>query len=70
MYAVLDVAEQVRLGDSSRDLLAGIADRAEQPDVAERSITKMLMNRAVVEKYFYSEEHWGQISQHAGQVPV
>jgi hypothetical protein len=58
MYAVLDIADQIRLAPDGAAAMARIPDAAESPDVAERSVTRMLMNRAVVEEYFYSEEYW------------
>jgi len=60
MYAALDVAEQVRLAPAGVNALAQIPNVQEKPDTGERSVTKMLMNRSVVEQYFYSEEFWRQ----------
>jgi hypothetical protein len=58
MYAALDVADQVRLGESRGDTLAGIADASEKPSVQERSVTKMIMNRSEAERYLYSDDYW------------
>lgn len=58
MYAALDVAEQVRSTSGGANPLAGIAEAAESPSVAERSLTRMIMNRAETQRYFYSEQFW------------
>ncbi|MDA2925859.1 hypothetical protein MYX78_01280 [Acidobacteria bacterium AH-259-G07] len=58
MYAALDVAEQIRLADEETDPLASISNASEKPAIQERSVTRMIMNRAVAEKYFYSEQYW------------
>ncbi len=58
MYGALEVSEHVRLSRADSDPLAGIANAQEKPASKVRSITRMLMNRAVVEKYFDSEEFW------------
>lgn len=58
MYAALEVAERVRLSPSPESPLAGVENAAEKPSVRFRSVARMLMNRAVVEEYFYSEDYW------------
>lgn len=58
MYAVYDITEQIRLASDGHEALARIPDTVESPDVEVRSVTRMLMNRAVVEEYFYSEDYW------------
>ncbi|MGH9161373.1 MAG: hypothetical protein ACRD2X_15495, partial [Vicinamibacteraceae bacterium] len=58
MYAVHDIADQIRLAADGAEALARIPDASESPDVNVRSVTKMLMNRAVVEEYLYSEDYW------------
>ena len=58
MYAALDVAEQISESTSAADPFAAVRNVVERPSVAERSVTKMLMNRAVTEQFFYSNEHW------------
>lgn len=58
MYAALDVAEQIRLSAAGANPLSAVENAREKPDVRERSVTRMLMNRSEVERYLYSEQFW------------
>lgn len=58
MYAVHEVADHVRLSRDGANALASIPNAVEKPNVAVRSMSRMLMNRAVVEEYLYSQEFW------------
>ncbi|HWB86283.1 MAG TPA: hypothetical protein VG675_19220 [Bryobacteraceae bacterium] len=58
MYALLDVADQIRLAAPGRDPLASIANASERPHLKERSVTKMIMNRSEAERYLYSDQYW------------
>jgi hypothetical protein len=53
----MEAAAQVRLG-SAADPLASIAEVSEKPAVKERGISKIVMNQAEFESYFFSEEYW------------
>jgi hypothetical protein len=57
MYAAMNAAQQVRLGGSG-DPLAWITEASEKPAVKERGISKIVMNQAEFESYFFSEEYW------------
>ncbi len=58
MYALLEVAEQVKRSDPRPDWVAHIQGGQDRPATGERGVTRMLMNRGVVEKYFYSKRYW------------
>ena len=58
MYAALDVAQQISLAKAADDPFSAVRNTLERPSIAERSVTKMIMNRAVAERYLYSHEYW------------
>jgi len=58
MYALLDVAEHIRLTGGQQDPFENISNTVEKPAVKTRSVARMFMNRGVVERYLYSEQYW------------
>lgn len=60
MYALLEVADHVRLAPDAARALATLPDASEKPEARVRSVSRMLMNRAVVEEYLYSDEFWDE----------
>jgi len=56
MYALLEVARQLRLGT----LLKDIKDITESPDLRDRAISIYTMNRAYWESRFYDERYWAR----------
>ncbi|MBS1602321.1 MAG: hypothetical protein JST42_06605 [Bacteroidetes bacterium] len=56
MYALLEVARQLRLGTPLKD----IKDATESPDLRDRAISVYTMNRAYWESRFYDEKYWAR----------
>jgi len=56
MYALLEVARQLRLGTPLKD----IKDVKESPDLRDRAISIYTMNRAYWESRFYDEKYWAR----------
>ncbi len=58
MYALLDVAEQIKWGKDPDHPLSEIQEVTEQPNVPERAVSLYTMNRAYWESRFYDEAYW------------
>ncbi|HEY4154588.1 MAG TPA: hypothetical protein VGM24_04155, partial [Puia sp.] len=60
MYALTDVARQIRQNASSGDPLKEVQEITEAPAIRDRAVSMYTMNRAYWESRFYDEKYWGQ----------
>ncbi|MEK7404608.1 MAG: hypothetical protein AAB225_05825 [Acidobacteriota bacterium] len=60
MYAAMEAARQIRLAPAGGDPLEAVREVSEKPFVKERGLSKIVMNQAEFESYFFSEEYWAQ----------
>ncbi|MGL4630870.1 MAG: hypothetical protein ACRCVT_06655 [Leadbetterella sp.] len=58
MYALLDVAERIRLSKNPEDIYKQVLPIMESPDTQVRAISQYTMNRAFWESKFYDITYW------------
>ena len=58
MYGLLEAARSVELAGRGADPFSGIADAAESPDLAMRSVSLSLYNADLEREWYFKEEFW------------
>jgi len=58
MYAELEVADRIGWAADPEDPLSEVQNTVEKPAVAERALSKVVMNKSEFECYLFSEAYW------------
>ena len=58
MYALLEIAQQIQMGQPKEDWFSLISEISESPKVPVRSMAVLLHNEDCEEEWYYSREYW------------